>query len=1543
MHAFRIPSTVVILFALVCLPAIGSATTWNVPNDAATIQAGIDSAAAGDTVLVECGTYYEHGITMKSGIVLTSETGLAECVQIDAESQQCFTCSGLDSTTVIEGLTIRNALVTGNGAGMYIDSSSLQILNCDFESCVASDYGGGIWFGESQITLTGCNFRDCEAVTGRGGAVNLYTAIATKVSVLDLAACGFDNNSAGDRGGAVNSQLGKLNASECKFSGNSSAGFGGAVSVSQSDSVVRFTDCVFDENSCGDIGGGAIFARACSLEVTGCTMYGNSAVLGGSAISLQNAPTPTSLVMHRTIIAFGQQGEPVYCTGGESVAVSCSDIYGNAAGDWVGCIAGMDGANGNFSQDPLFCSRETGDYYLRPCSPCLDAPGCGLVGALGEGDCPRVWLVPGDAATIQAGIDSACAGDTVLVASGTYNENLAMKSGIYVIAEAADPESTIVDANGVGAPVAFLHLAETTYLVGFTITGGLTNYGGGIVCIDAAPEVINCRIVDNHANQQGGGILCEQSAAPVFTGCVIAGNTSGDVGGVLASYSNSHTTFMNCTLCANGAAGYGGSIYVLMSTASLQNSIIAFGTAGAAVHCDYLGSVSVSCTDIYGNAGGDWVGCIAGQAGTNGNFSEDPRFCDATGRDFHVSPCSPCLNAPGCGLVGALGSGGCALTWNVPAQVPTIGAALDTACAGDTVIVACGTYYEHDIEMKPGVILMSETMQPDCVTIDADSLGRVMRCVLLDGATVIQGFTFTNGYADSGGAVSIESASPTIISCEFLNCGADDAGGGIYCSGSSPHLTDCDFVMNDAPYGGALLSIQSNSSITSCDFLYNTASSGGAIKLLTGADDTLTDCTFDTNAASGAGGAIGAEGGAPILVGCDFTTNTAATGGAIYFAGTLITMTGCMFSGNGSTGWGGGIYLDVTAAAIDTCFFYDNSGNTGGGVWGQSSAASVTGCEFHGNHASNAGGAFGFQLSTGCSFESCVFDSNSAATAYGGAIFALQSNGLTITDCDFTRNYGNTGGAALIWNTPATVSSCLFSQNSAATDGGGLYVDDSMPLHVDDCRISDNSAPRGGGIFLLEGPATITQCVITDNTGTSSGGAVYNLRGSLNMDECTLYGNDASAGGGIFAEGTSTNSLTNTIIGFSPQGEAIGCSGAGTNLSCCDLYGNAGGDWVGCIAGQDTSDGNLSVDPYFCDADGGDLRLGSDSRCLHTACGRIGALGRGCFGYNPWITSIEDIGNDQGRSVRLAWERTRFDAPSDTIDIDGYEVYRRQDEYLAGTATTLQPGLGGDGNEAALLAAGWDYLGVVPAHGESLYQFVAPTLCDSTAQDSICWSVFLVRATTPDPFFYLDSYPDSGYSVDNLAPAAPPGLTMASPTELAWEEVPDADFDYYSAYGSDEPELDGSAVLIGYTVDTAKDLTGHVYDYYHVTATDFSGNEGEEASVNNIYAGVPGLPDAPGGSDIPKAFALKESRPSPFSSSTVIAFDLPDATGARITIYDAHGRIIKRLTNNKYGAGRHAVTWQGDDEAGNRVGSGIYFIRMEAGTFQDMKKVMLLR
>ena len=142
--------------------------TWQVSadgaGDAPTLQAAIDSAAAGDTVLVACGTYFEHDIEMRPGIALSSQTGLPGCAVIDAQGRgRCFHCVGLDSTASIEGFTLTGGLADEpgegcNGGAMYCSRSSLHVSHCTFLDNRAACYGGGVFCHESSPVLEACAF-----------------------------------------------------------------------------------------------------------------------------------------------------------------------------------------------------------------------------------------------------------------------------------------------------------------------------------------------------------------------------------------------------------------------------------------------------------------------------------------------------------------------------------------------------------------------------------------------------------------------------------------------------------------------------------------------------------------------------------------------------------------------------------------------------------------------------------------------------------------------------------------------------------------------------------------------------------------------------------------------------------------------------------------------------------------------------------------------------------------------------------------------------------------------------------------------------------------------------------------------------------------------------------------------------------------------------------------------------------------------------------------------------------------------------------------
>lgn len=221
------------------------------------------------------------------------------------------------------------------------------------------------------------------------------------------------------------------------------------------------------------------------------------------------------------------------------------------------------------------------------------------------------------------------------------------------------------------------------------------------------------------------------------------------------------------------------------------------------------------------------------------------------------------------------------------------------------------------------------------------------------------------------------------------------------------------------------------------------------------------------------------------------------------------------------------------------------------------------------------------------------------------------------------------------------------------------------------------------------------------------------------------------------------------------------------------------------------------------------------------------------------IQSITDVGNDQGRHVRTRWVATVLDAPGSPTPILEYSLWRRVEPGLKTSAEADQP----RSVPMAFPPGEWDYVLSVPARGEASYSTVAPTLCDSTAS-GICWSTFFLSAQTADPLVFVDTPPDSGYSVDNLAPGVPQSLGVdydPAGNDVAWQQSTDADFRFFRIYRSMNPVfVPGPGNLVNEVVSPAwTDPTGDTSSSYKVAAVDLSGNEGPAAAPSVMRAFTP--------------------------------------------------------------------------------------------------------
>jgi hypothetical protein len=189
-----------------------------------------------------------------------------------------------------------------------------------------------------------------------------------------------------------------------------------------------------------------------------------------------------------------------------------------------------------------------------------------------------------------------------------------------------------------------------------------------------------------------------------------------------------------------------------------------------------------------------------------------------------------------------------AATIHVPSERPTIQAAIDAASAGDTVLVAAGTYQgtqNTGLDFGGKDLVLRSASGPEVTTIDGEGYYAYIRRALIlqngeTAASVVVGITFVDCWEASGGAVYIRNgSSPVFRDCRFLdNFGYSHTtarGGAVNVTeGSSPSFEDCEFVGNGASgdshgYGGAVYVSSSTPTFTRCTFTGNDAESGGAV------------------------------------------------------------------------------------------------------------------------------------------------------------------------------------------------------------------------------------------------------------------------------------------------------------------------------------------------------------------------------------------------------------------------------------------------------------------------------------------------------------------------------------------------------------------------------------------------------------------------------------------------------------------------------------------------------------------------------------------
>ena len=111
----------------------------------------------------------------------------------------------------------------------------------------------------------------------------------------------------------------------------------------------------------------------------------------------------------------------------------------------------------------------------------------------------------------------------------------------------------------------------------------------------------------------------------------------------------------------------------------------------------------------------------------------------------------------------------------------------------------------------------------------------------------------------------------------------------------------------------------------------------------------------------------------------------------------------------------------------------------------------------------------------------------------------------------------------------------------------------------------------------------------------------------------------------------------------------------------------------------------------------------------------------------------------------------------------------------------------------------------------------------------------------------------------------------------------------------------------------------------------------------NLAGGNANVQEAPEQPRVPTSYGLGQNYPNPFNPSTRVTLAVPTATSWSLTIYNVKGQLVKRFSGATGGAAFIDVEWDGLDNNGQRVSTGVYLYRMEAGSFSSVKKMVMLK
>ncbi len=413
-----------------------------------------------------------------------------------------------------------------------------------------------------------------------------------------------------------------------------------------------------------------------------------------------------------------------------------------------------------------------------------------------------------------------------------------------------------------------------------------------------------------------------------------------------------------------------------------------------------------------------------------------------------------------------------AATWvvdgNGTGDFTTIQSAIDASSSGDFVSVQNGVYFE------------SINFHGKAITVE----GVDRENTIIDGSfTTSAVVTFDTGETNFSVLSKITIRGGSGNTWDDPIFGPQLCGGGIFCNQSSPMIQLCTISDNSAWGGGGLFATQGDPLIFFSDFTHNEAKGhGGGMYLIDQVNGSIDSCEMQHNVASWGGGMTCSMQSDPQILNSTFSANTTNNvGGGMYIRSrSSPVVLSCVFENNvqisNPLGSGGG-----------ACVY-------GGGETGGESYPTFKYCDFKGNVVNGDGGGLSAAYRSHPKLIDCSFSGNHAGRSGGGLACVADSEHVYPSNAD--------------------VDGCVFENNSASEEGGGIHVRNSDPT-FNNVRVENNSANlAGGGINFFESPlSSLENSVLCNNSPTSINGSYFDGGGNTISDACSVCEGDANGDG----------------------------------------------------------------------------------------------------------------------------------------------------------------------------------------------------------------------------------------------------------------------------------------------------------------------------------------------------------------------------------------------------------------------------------------------